>query len=83
MDSYSEEPIRLRREFLIRFMRFDFISVVRRMPKPLIEQPVGVYPPSLTFLKSFPKMAIFPLLSSDLLRNLTRGNGPSLAFRPS
>lgn len=82
-NSYSKEPISLRREFLTRFMRLVFIPVVRRMPKPPCRTACRCYPRSLTFPKSFPKTAIFPLLSSDLLRNLTRGNGPSLVLRPT
>lgn len=52
------------------------------MLKPLTEQSVDVSSQS-TFPESFPKVETFPLLLSDLLRNLTRGNGPSSALRLS
>lgn len=37
---------------------------------------------NFTFPETFPKVETFPLLLSDL-RNLTKGNGPSLALRLS
>ena len=73
MDSYSKEPISLRR-VLVGFMRFDFIPVVRRMSEP--DRTAWRCSPNLS-----PRWQYFPY--SPVPFSGTRRNGPSLALRPS